>query len=184
MAAPRFKAPTNDFFSELKNRINAHFEQKGITPSGNHKLFTKAIILVLSLIGFYVHLVFFTPPNWLALLECILMGGVAASIGFKEGARKAKPVLLEPIMRVEVTTPEDFMGDVMGDLNARRGRIEGMEPRGTAQVVRALVPLGTMFGYATDLRSATQGRAVYSMHFDHYAEVPSSIAAELVEAQV
>lgn len=109
---------------------------------------------------------------------------IAASIGFKEGARKAKPVLLEPIMRVEVTTPEDFMGDVMGDLNARRGRIEGMEPRGTAQVVRALVPLGTMFGYATDLRSATQGRAVYSMHFDHYAEVPASIAAELVEAQV
>ncbi|HSI90032.1 MAG TPA: acyl-CoA desaturase [Adhaeribacter sp.] len=82
MAAPRFKAPTNDFFSELKNRINDHFEQKGTSPSGNYKLFTKAILLVLMLVGLYVHLVFFTPPAWIAVLESIVLGGVAASIGF------------------------------------------------------------------------------------------------------
>lgn len=108
---------------------------------------------------------------------------IAGSMGFKEAARKAKPVLLEPVMKVEVTTPEEFMGDVMGDLNSRRGRIEGMEPRGTAQVIRAIVPLASMFGYATDLRSSTQGRAAYSMQFSHYDEVPGSIAQELVEAR-
>ena len=107
---------------------------------------------------------------------------IAASMGFKEAARKAKPVLLEPIMKVEVVTPEDFMGDVVGDLNSRRGRIEGMERRANAQVVRALVPLASMFGYATDLRSATQGRAVYTMHFSHYEEVPANIAQELVSS--
>ena len=106
---------------------------------------------------------------------------IAGSMAFKDGCRKAKPVLLEPIMRVEVTTPDDFMGDVMGDLNARRGRVEGMEQRGNAQVVRAMVPLATMFGYATDLRSATQGRATYSMQFAHYEGVPDSIAAEVIE---
>jgi len=108
---------------------------------------------------------------------------LAASIGFKEGARKADPVLLEPIMKVEVVTPEDFMGDVVGDLNARRGRIEGMERRGNGQVIRALVPLASMFGYATDLRSLTQGRAVYTMHFSHYEEVPANIAQELVASR-
>jgi len=108
---------------------------------------------------------------------------VAASIGFKEGARKADPVLLEPIMKVEVVTPEEFMGDVMGDLNARRGRIEGMERRGSTQVIRAMVPLASMFGYATDLRSATQGRAVYTMQFSHYEEVPANIAQELVASK-
>jgi translation elongation factor EF-G len=107
---------------------------------------------------------------------------IAASIGFKEAARKADPVLLEPIMKVEVVTPEDFMGDVVGDLNARRGRIEGMERRANAQVIRALVPLASMFGYATDLRSLTQGRAVYTMHFSHYEEVPANIAQELVSS--
>lgn len=106
---------------------------------------------------------------------------IAGSMAFKEGARKAKPVLLEPIMRVEVTTPEDFMGDVMGDLNARRGRIEGMDQRGNTQVIRAMVPMASMFGYATDLRSATQGRAAYSMFFSHYEEVPPNIAQEIVE---
>lgn len=105
---------------------------------------------------------------------------IAGSMGFKEGCRKANPVLLEPIMKVEVVTPEEFMGDVMGDLNARRGRIEGMEPRGNAQVIRALVPLASMFGYATDLRSLTQGRATYTMHFGHYAEVPGNLAEEIV----
>jgi len=108
---------------------------------------------------------------------------VAGSIGFKEGARKADPVLLEPIMKVEVVTPEEFMGDVMGDLNARRGRIEGMERRGNSQVIRGLVPLASMFGYATDLRSATQGRAVYTMQFSHYEEVPANIAQELVASR-
>ena len=105
---------------------------------------------------------------------------IAGSIGFKEGARKANPVLLEPIMQVEVVTPEEFMGDVMGDLNSRRGRIEGMEARGNAQAIRALVPLSNMFGYATDLRSATQGRATYTMHFSHYDEVPASLAEEII----
>jgi len=108
---------------------------------------------------------------------------VAGSIGFKEGARKADPVLLEPVMKVEVVTPEEFMGDVMGDLNARRGRIEGMERRGNSQVIRGLVPLASMFGYATDLRSATQGRAVYTMQFSHYEEVPANIAQELVASR-
>ena len=106
---------------------------------------------------------------------------IAASMGFREGARKAEPVLLEPIMAVEVTTPEEFLGDVMGDLNSRRGQIEGMEQRANAQVVRAKVPLSEMFGYATDLRSATQGRASYVMQFSHYAPVPAQIAQEVIE---
>ncbi|BAS29091.1 elongation factor G [Limnochorda pilosa] len=106
---------------------------------------------------------------------------IAASMGFREGLKKASPMLLEPLMRVEVVTPEEFLGDVMGDLNARRGRIEGMAPRGNAQVVRAVVPLAEMFGYATDLRSMTQGRATYSMQFDHYAQVPESLERTIVE---
>src|SRR5690606_23214514 len=105
-------------------------------------------------------------------------------IGFREGARKADPVLLEPIMEVEVVTPEEFTGDVVGDLNSRRGRVMGMEPRGNAQVVKAHVPLATMFGYATDLRSATQGRASYTMQFSHYEPVPDNIAAEIVAQRV
>jgi elongation factor G len=106
---------------------------------------------------------------------------VAGSMAFREAARRAKPVLLEPVMSVEVVTPEDFMGDVIGDLNRRRGRIEGMEPRGNTQVIRAFVPLAQMFGYATDLRSQTQGRATYTMQFDHYAEMPSALAEEITE---
>jgi elongation factor G len=106
---------------------------------------------------------------------------IAGSMALQEAARRAKPVLLEPVMSVEVVTPEEFMGDVIGDLNRRRGRIEGMEPRGNTQVVRAFVPLAQMFGYATDLRSQTQGRATYTMQFDHYAEMPTSLADELVE---
>jgi elongation factor G len=104
---------------------------------------------------------------------------MAGSIGFKDACRKAKPVLLEPMMEVEVVTPEDYMGDVVGDLNRRRGRIGSMEQRGTARVVAAEVPLSEMFGYATDLRSSTQGRAAYSMKFKHYEEVPTNIANEL-----
>jgi elongation factor G len=106
---------------------------------------------------------------------------IAGSMAVQEAARRAKPVLLEPVMSVEVVTPEEFMGDVIGDLNRRRGRIEGMEPRGNTQVVRAFVPLAQMFGYATDLRSQTQGRATYTMQFDHYAEMPTSLAEELTE---
>ena len=106
---------------------------------------------------------------------------IAASMCFKEACRKAKPVLLEPIMAVEVVTPEEYMGDVMGDLSGRRGRIEGMTPRSDAQVIKAMVPLAEMFGYSTTLRSATQGRAIYSMVMDHYEEVPKSVAAEIVE---
>jgi len=105
---------------------------------------------------------------------------IAGSMAIKEGLRKATPTLLEPMMAVEVDTPEDFMGDVMGDLSGRRGHIEGMEPRGNAQIVRAKVPLANMFGYATDLRSRTQGRAAYSMHFKAYEPVPKSIAEEIV----
>lgn len=106
---------------------------------------------------------------------------VAGSIGFKEGARKAKPILLEPTMSVEVVTPEEYLGDVMGDLNSRRGRIEGFTARKDAQVIKAIVPLSEMFGYATVLRSMTQGRAIYSMQFSHYSEVPKSLAEEIAE---
>ena len=106
---------------------------------------------------------------------------IAGSMAIKDAFPKADPVILEPIMRVEVTMPEQFMGDVIGDLNSRRGHIEGMETRGTTQVVRAFVPLSAMFGYVTDLRSMTQGRATSSMEFSHYAEVPISIANELVQ---
>jgi elongation factor G len=105
---------------------------------------------------------------------------IAGSMVFKKAARLARPVLLEPIMAVEVVTPEDYMGDVIGDLSARRGRVEGMEQRGNSQQIRAQVPLSDMFGYATDLRSRTQGRATYTMQFHSYQEVPESIAREIV----
>jgi elongation factor G len=105
---------------------------------------------------------------------------IAGSLAFKEGARKAKPALLEPVMAVEVVTPEDYMGDVIGDLSSRRGKVAGMEQRGSSHVVRAQVPLAEMFGYATDLRSRTQGRATYTMQFHSYSQVPESIAREIV----
>jgi elongation factor G len=105
---------------------------------------------------------------------------IAGSLAFKNAAQKAQPVLLEPVMSVEVVTPADFMGDVMGDLSSRRSHIDGMEPRGAAQVIRATTPLSTMFGYATSLRSVTQGRATFTMQFKQYAEVPAAIAAEIV----
>ena len=108
---------------------------------------------------------------------------IAASIGFKEGAVKAKPVLLEPVMKVETVTPEDYLGDVMGDLNSRRGMVQGMEDAPSGKIVRAEVPLAEMFGYATDLRSATQGRATYSMEFAKYHEVPASIAEAISKQQ-
>jgi elongation factor G len=106
---------------------------------------------------------------------------IAGSMAFKAAAQRAKPVLLEPVMEVEVVVPEEYMGDVIGDLNARRGKIEGMEPRGNTQVVRSRVPLAEMFGYATDLRSLSQGRANYTMQFDRYEEVPGSIASGIME---
>jgi elongation factor G len=106
---------------------------------------------------------------------------IAGQMGFKKAAEMAKPVLLEPIMGVEVVTPEEYMGDVMGDLSSRRGRIEGMEARGNTQVVRAQVPLSEMFGYSTDLRSRTQGRATYTMQFDSYQQVPDGIASDIVK---
>jgi elongation factor G len=105
---------------------------------------------------------------------------IAGSIGFKDGAAKASPVLLEPVMDVEVVTPDAFMGDVIGDLNSRRGKIQGMNPRTGVQVINAQVPLAQMFGYATDLRSRTQGRATYTMQFGHYAQVPNSIAETII----
>ncbi len=108
---------------------------------------------------------------------------VAGSLAFKEASKRAKPVLLEPVMAVEVVTPEEYMGDVIGNINSRRGQIEGMEPRGNAQVIRARVPLAEMFGYATDVRTMSQGRATYTMQFLQYAEVPHSIAEKLTESQ-
>jgi elongation factor G len=109
---------------------------------------------------------------------------IAGSMAFKEALKRSKPKLLEPMMAVEVTTPEDYLGDVMGNLNSRRGRIESMSPLGNAQVVKAIVPLSEMFGYSTDLRSMTQGRADYHMDFDRYEEVPPSIASDIVDARV
>ena len=106
---------------------------------------------------------------------------IAGSIALKEGIKKANPVLLEPIMEVEIVTPEEYMGDVMGDMSSRRGRVEGMSQRSDAQVIKTLVPLSEMFGYATILRSMTQGRAIYSMQFSHYDEIPKSILDQLVE---
>jgi elongation factor G len=108
---------------------------------------------------------------------------VAGSMAFKEAMKRAKPRLLEPVMSVEVVTPEEYLGDVMGDLNSRRGHVLGLEPRGNAQVITARVPLAAMFGYATDLRSTTQGRATFTMQFDRYEEVPQSIAGDIVDAQ-
>ena len=107
---------------------------------------------------------------------------VAGRMAFREASRRANPIIMEPIMKVEVITPEEYMGDVIGDLNSRRGRIDGMGQRQDAQVIDAMVPLSEMFGYSTDLRSNTQGRAIYSMQFDHYTEVPKSIAEEISSA--
>ncbi len=105
---------------------------------------------------------------------------IAGSMAFKDGCRKASPALLEPVMKVEVVLPDEYMGDIIGDLNSRRGRIEGIEARPGTQIVKALVPLSSMFGYATDMRSRTQGRATYTMHFAHYEEVPKQIADEII----
>jgi elongation factor G len=105
---------------------------------------------------------------------------IAGLMGYKEAARKAKPVLLEPMMAVEVVTPEDYMGDVIGDINSRRGQVEGMEQRGNSQVIKSKVPLANMFGYVNELRSKTQGRASYSMQFANYEQVPTAIAEEIV----
>jgi elongation factor G len=105
---------------------------------------------------------------------------IAGSMAAKDGVVKADPAILEPVMKVEVTAPEDFMGDVIGNLNARRGQIDGIDERGTSRMIRAHVPLAEMFGYATELRSMTQGRATYSMEFSRYAEVPSNLASELI----
>ena len=108
---------------------------------------------------------------------------IAGSMAFKDAVKSAGPILLEPIMSVEVVVPEQFMGDVIGDLNSRRGKIQGMESRGGFQVVAAHVPLANMFGYSTDLRSKTQGRATYTMQFAHYEQVPNSVT-EVLTAKV
>jgi elongation factor G len=105
---------------------------------------------------------------------------MAGSLAAREGVKKASPVLLEPVMKVEVTTPEEFMGDVIGDLNSRRGRIDSMEDRTMAKVITAMVPLAEMFGYTTDLRSATQGRAASSMELAQYEEVPPNVAEAVI----
>jgi elongation factor G len=107
---------------------------------------------------------------------------IAGSMALKAAVRRASPVLLEPIMEVEVVTPADYMGDIIGDLSSRRGKIGGMTDRAGARVIEATVPLGEMFGYSTTLRSMSQGRAVYTMQFGHYEEVPKSVAEEIVSA--
>jgi elongation factor G len=101
-------------------------------------------------------------------------------MAFQQATKQAKPVLLEPVMAVEIVTPEEYMGDVIGDVTSRRGRVQNMEARGNAQVINCKVPLAEMFGYATDLRSATQGRATYSMQFDNYEQTPKSVSEEVV----
>jgi len=105
---------------------------------------------------------------------------IAGSMAFREAAKKAKPVLLEPNMSIEVVSPEEYMGDVIGDLNSRRGKIQNIERRGKMQVIKALAPLAEMFGYATDLRSKTQGRATYTMQFSHYDEVPKGVSSGII----
>jgi elongation factor G len=105
---------------------------------------------------------------------------IAGSMAFQDAAKKARPVLLEPVVRVEVVVPKEYLGDVMGDLASRRGRIQSQDERGGTQIVNALVPLAEMFGYATDLRSRTQGRATYSMHFDRYEQAPQNVSEEVV----
>ena len=105
---------------------------------------------------------------------------IAGSIAFKTAAKKANPVLLEPVMKVEVVTPEEYMGSITGDLSSRRGRIEGMESRMSTQIIKAMVPLASMFGYETELRSMTQGRAASSMHFARYEEAPKSVSEEII----
>jgi elongation factor G len=109
----------------------------------------------------------------------VLAFEIAARAAFKEGVMKAEPKLLEPIMRVEVVTPEEYLGDVIGDLNSRRGQVTGMDARGNARVIDAMVPLANMFGYVNTLRSMSQGRAQYTMHFDHYEHVPQAVADEV-----
>jgi elongation factor G len=109
----------------------------------------------------------------------VLAFEIAARAAYREGLPKCAPKLLEPMMRVEVVTPEEFTGDVIGDLNSRRGQVSGMDMRGNARVVQALVPLANMFGYVNTLRSMSQGRATYTMHFDHYAPVPQAVADEV-----
>jgi elongation factor G len=109
----------------------------------------------------------------------VLAFEIASRAAFKEGIQKAGPKLLEPVMKVEVVTPEDYMGDVIGDLNSRRGQVTGMDTRGNARVVSAMVPLANMFGYVNTLRSMSQGRAQYTMHFDHYEQVPQAVADEV-----
>ena len=106
---------------------------------------------------------------------------VAGSMGFKNAVEKAGPVLLEPLEKVEITTPDEYLGDVMGDVSSRRGKIDGMNPKDGIHVLNAFIPLSEMFGYATDLRSKTQGRATYSMQFDHYAQVPESVKEQVLD---
>ena len=118
--------------------------------------------------------------RWAVIVYVLALILGPLSMVFKEAARKANPALLEPMMAVEVVTPEDYLGDVIGDLNSRRGTIQAMEERSGARVVRALVPLSEMFGYVGDLRSRTQGRASYTMVFDTYAEVPANVAKEII----
>jgi elongation factor G len=184
IAALTKKKSTNKFDSEL-NLLFIDEIVSGVVPkdyipaaySGVREAMETGVLAGYEMTGIRVAL---TDGSYHEVDSSEMAFKIAASMGFKEAARKAKPVLLEPVMKVEVVVPEEFMGDVLGDLNSRRGRIEGLEKRGSTQIIRSTVPLAEMFGYATELRSRTQGRASYSMHFLRYELAPSSIAEEVI----
>lgn len=166
---------------EFENKIVGGVIPKEYIPAvqkGLDETITSGILGGYPVIGVKVSLVF---GSYHDVDSSEMAFKIAASMGFKEGMRKADPVLMEPVMKVEVVSPEEYVGDVIGDLSSRRGRIEGMEMRANARIVKAIVPLSEMFGYATDLRSKSSGRAAYSMQFDHYEEVPRDVAEKVLK---
>ena len=178
-AAPRASTPTVRRY-EFVNEVSGGRIPKEYIPSvdaGGQDSLQYGVLAGYPLVGVKLTLV---DGQYHEVDSSEMAFKIAGSMAMKEAARKADPVLLEPMMAVEVTTPEDNMGDVIGDLNSRRGLIQSMEERSGARVVKALVPLSEMFGYVGDLRSKTQGRASYSMQFDSYAEVPRNVAKEII----
>jgi elongation factor G len=166
---------------EFENRIVGGSIPKDYIPAvqkGLEETLTSGILGGFPVIGVKVRLV---DGSYHEVDSSEMAFHVAASMGFKEALKKASPVLMEPIMSVEVVTPEEYVGDVMGDLSARRGHLEGMEVRANTRAINAYVPLAEMFGYATELRSKTSGRATYSMQFDHYETVPANVAEEVLK---
>jgi elongation factor G len=172
--------PTADTTYEFENKVTGGRVPKEYIPSvdqGAQEALQYGILAGYPMVGVKVRL---TDGAYHEVDSSEMAFKIAGSMAFKAAARKASPALLEPMMAVEVVTPEAYMGDVIGDLNSRRGMIQAMEERGGYRVVRALVPLSEMFGYVGDLRSRTQGRASYTMVFDSYAEVPQNVAKEII----